>query len=739
MSNEVINPYQTFRDDQGKVLAGGGLRIQVNGTTALGTAFSDTDLQNQQTVDPYRLDNFGRVRGDLRWAGLRTVVVLNDRDTEIRTLNDVVTLVDTTGFAINFASVAAMVADTTLEVGDVAETQSYNLDQREGGARYLIVAGGTGVDDGYTYHDLDNALQAELLDLQKNNNFYVAGAIGDAVANDSVPVQAVLDIGGDIRCENGIFRCETLTLITDARISGDGTIIAVSFSTTPTLALSGNDLTISFDGITLDGNESNHAAESTVASVSSTVLATAGNQSVITFNNVTFQNGNQYDVLGDGADDGNSVLYSFAQCRFLGGKESTATPYLTSYVRLQDGVDGLVEDCYFDLQTDPAVIGGRGGVVAQSAAELTNPGYLTVADCTYNRIGATADATNVAAAIHATRVRDFIAHGNRILTPQYGGIVFGSEVAAVDINNNLIDSLTGTNFAGGIAALTSLDAAAGDNWQILGNVLTSILLSNAIVIDGSSAGVDASNVVISDNLIDSPVLAAILVHNIDGLELRDNYIDMASIAGINAIEINTDGVSGDVGISGNTIINVDAAAIINGVASTAIFRVDGNMIESVVDGISIIDSTDAFITNNALVDVTGVLMDVGTLTDCVIDGNGYNGGAPATFARNSGGITNLVTGENFWDEYDTSITDVAGAAIAITSHYHEITAGTTITSATFAGDVTGFMVVLKATLGVTVNDSATINLSAGFVMTADDTLTLAWDGTAFNEVSRSVN
>jgi hypothetical protein len=742
MSNEVINPYETFRDDQGKVLAGGGLRIQVNGTTTLGTAFSDSALQNSQTVDPYRLDNFGRVRGNLRWAGLRTVVVLNDRDTEIRTLNDVVTIVDTTGFAINFASVAAMVADTTLEVGDVAETQSYNASQGEGGARYLIVGAATGTDDGYTFHDLDNSLQAQLLDLEKNNNFYVAGAIGNGTTDDSLPLQAVFDIGGDIRCENGVFKAESLTLTTDARIAGDGTIIAVSFSTTDTLSLSGNDLTISFDGITMDGDSDNHASESAIASISSAVLATSGNQSVVTFNNVTFQNGNMHDVLGDGADDGNSVLYSFAQCRFLGGLEATATPYLPSYGLFSDGVDVLVEDCYFDLQADPAVIGGRGGIVALgNAADLTNPGYLSVADCTFNRIGASADASNVYGAVHARQVRTFIAHGNRILTPQYAGIAFGAEVDTLDINNNLIDSLTGTHFAGGIAGLVTTDAAPGDNWQIEGNILTSILLGNGIVITGASAGIDASNLVITDNLIDSPVLAAISVHNIEGLELRDNYIDMASLGVINAIEIATDGVSGDVGISGNTIINVGGAAIINGVTSTAVFRVDGNTIESVVDGITIEDSTDAFITNNSLVDVSGDLITVGTLTDCILDGNSYTGGAPTTFAQNSGSITNLTTGENFWDEIDTSILDLTGAAIPITSHYHELTDTTTITSATFTGDVIGFLVVLLATVSVQVNDSATIVLVGGanYSMTASDTLTLAWDGAAFNEVSRSVN
>ena len=738
MSNEIINPFQTFRDDRGAVLDGGGLRIQVNGTTTLGTAFSDSDLQNAQTVDPYRLDNFGRVQGNLRWSGLRTVVVLDEDDTEIRTLNNVVTLVDTSGFAINFVSIAAMIADSTLEAGDVLETQSYNLDQREGGARYIATVSALTVDD-YRVHDLaPGGLQAQLLDEEANNNFYVAGAIGNGVADDTIPMQALFDIGGDIRCENGIFKAAGLTLGVDARISGDGTIIAVSFSTSDTISLSGNDLTISFDGITIDGDSANHSSVSSVASINSTILATAGNQSVITFNNVTFQNGNQYDLFADGADDGFSVLYSFAQSRFLGGLEATDAPFLPAYIFLQDGVDGLVEDCYFDLQTDPSAIGGRGGVVIGGSAQLTNPGYLTVSDCTLNRVGAVADGTNVFGAIHARRARQLQVGGNRILTPQFGGVVFGAEIDVIDINTNLIDSLTGSEFAGGIAGLETVDAAPGDNWRIEGNILTNILLANAIVVNGGSAGIDASNVVITDNLVDSPVLAAILVQNIDGLDVTENYINMASLGTINAIEIGADGVSGNVGISANTLINIGGTAIVNGVTSTAVFRLDGNLIENALNGISIIDSVDAFITNNSLVDITGVLLDVGTLTDCILDGNSYTGAAPATFARNAGGITNLITGENLWDEYDTSITDISSASLAITSHYQEL--GANANGATFAGNVTGFITVIKSTGSFAVTANPSLNLSASpYNMTVDDTLTLAWDGDTFNEVSRSVN
>lgn len=50
----------------------------------------------------------------------------------------------------------------TLIIGDRVKTAGYTTVNDGGGAEYMIVAGGTGTDDGGSYHDLDNGLQAEL-------------------------------------------------------------------------------------------------------------------------------------------------------------------------------------------------------------------------------------------------------------------------------------------------------------------------------------------------------------------------------------------------------------------------------------------------------------------------------------------------------------------------------------------------------------------------------------------------
>ncbi len=230
MANEVVNPFQTYRNAKGAVLAGGSLRILQAGTSSLGTAFSDSDLTIPQIVDNYPLDGFGRVTGDLRWRGTRDVESYLANGAFNRTDEDVVTLIDSSSFAINEPSVAAMIANDSLLLDDIVETQAYNLDQGEGGARYVVVGAATGTEDGYLFHDLDNGLQAELIDKERHNNFYVAGAVGDGVVDDSIPCQAVLDVAGDIECANGIFAASALTLNQNARIHGSGTLLRFAFS-----------------------------------------------------------------------------------------------------------------------------------------------------------------------------------------------------------------------------------------------------------------------------------------------------------------------------------------------------------------------------------------------------------------------------------------------------------------------------------------------------------------------------
>jgi hypothetical protein len=751
MANEVVNPFQTYRNARGAVLAGGSLRILQPGTSSLGTAFSDSALTIPQTVDGYVLDAFGRVQGDLRWSGLRDVEVFDTDDAFIRTDEDVVTLIDASLFAINFPSVAAMIADVTLVDGDVAETQSYLLDQKQGGARYIVTTTALLVDN-YRVHDLTPAgLQAQLLDEELKNNFYVAGAAGDGTTDDSAAVQRLLDIGGDMECANGIFAVSGLTLALDARIHGSGTLLRRLGADADLLTLSGIDRLLTFDGVTLDGNLANQTALQAIAMIRSSITTSAlAAFAGVTFNNVTFQNGSQNDVAAVGDLALAHTLYAFAQCNFLGGEEGTDA-FDVSSVSVTEGASVTFEDCYWDLQATPTT--GRPAVVTANST-FTNLGSLSISACQLILMGmeltALADSRG---AIHVRGMTRMIIEANRILTPQVGGIVFGAECDTVTISQNTIDALVTALVAfGDIAAITTTAASPGNDWQID----TNQCLSGgdvAINLDGSSAGADMENCQVFSNLIDGPAAEGVLYHNMTNVDIRNNYINMEGVA-FNAIEANTDGVAGAINIEGNELVGLALAiGVLDIVSTLANYVVDGNTFDDVLDGVTLTGMADVFITNNVFNELTGDLITVGSLDLCRIDGNSLTGVAvPTTFVQNTGSITSLVLGENFWAQSDSSIREIAVTGANITAgpieqHFHVFvpTGATTIDTLTDPG-IDGFMVVCQGdgVATVTFNDAlGNLNLSAGTQVLTDatDTLTLVWNelNSEWNELAFSNN
>ncbi len=762
MANEVINPYQLFRDDDGDPLAGGSLRIFVNRTSTIGTAYSDSELTIAQEVDPYRLDQFGRVRGDLRWQGERTVQVRDFNDAQIRVLDDVVTLVDISGgrFSFNYESVAAMVADSSLQAGDIAYTTSYNAGQRQGGARYLITESSEPV-DGYLVHDITGTTpqrQARLLDTEANNNFYVAGAIGTGAADDSVAVQRLLTLGGDIECSNGVFAVSGLTLSLSARIYGDGTLIAAEFSSDDMLTLSGEDQIITLDGITIDGNAANQTAETAKASIRSTITATAGNESIISFTNVAFQNGPQFDCELDGADDGETVLFTFGSCRFIGGFQSSTTPFIAAAVQLTNGVTATFEDCYFDLTEAPATDGGR-CAISYAGTVFANPGEFSVASSTFNRMGAAGASL---AAINAALVGRMTVADCRFLTCTDGAIRWGAELTAVTIQGNTIES--GDQLTAALEAVTTAQDAGG-NWSIQANELVNIP-GNAILLDGESTdpmGTNAGNVEVSNNLCDAPTAAAIVLGNIEDPSVRDNFVNMEAASGINGIEANA-ALNGAYVIQGNTVVNIDGTAIeYDGVgADTVAITCQGNTIENLTNnatGILIEDAAAVRISENVMRTAIGntpsALIDVGNITTAILANNSYEGGVPAAWIRETATITALATRDNFVAEIDNSIELIqfsggVGVTIEVRAAYHRIenTDGgvATVTDIDFGPNIRGFMVTFQRepTSGnsVTFTDGANLNLGAAtrVLATDEDTLTLICEGLdVFSEIAFSDN
>lgn len=107
--------------------------------------------------------------------------------------------------------------------------------------------------------------------------------------------------------------------------------------------------------------------------------------------------------------------------------------------------------------------------------------------------------------------------------------------------------------------------------------------------------------------------------------------------------------------------------------------------------------------------------------------------------------------ERYFPEYKyrsrkDQLTIPSGAtSFNLTSNYMVITGGAAVTIAKIIGGYEGQILTLQFTdSNVTITDDATkaldtINLSAAFTSSAEDTMQLIYDGTSWREVGRSVN
>lgn len=258
MSNDSINPWQQFLDFAGRENARGTIEFFTDASrTTAKDIFTTADLSTPQT-NPYTLDESGRIRGDVHYTGTATLVHRDRNGYEFRQDNTVTVSQDGLAGAqtIDAASVAAMIANRGLAVGNVVRTRGYYAPNLYGGARYLIVASGTGAVDAYRFIQLGNGLQAQLLEPEANNNFLVAGARGDGGSDDTAAMQACIDQGGDIIVEGGfVFVATNLTISRNCRFFGTGTMKQRNGAAGDFLQIVSTDVDlVKFRDVTLDGN-----------------------------------------------------------------------------------------------------------------------------------------------------------------------------------------------------------------------------------------------------------------------------------------------------------------------------------------------------------------------------------------------------------------------------------------------------------------------------------------------------
>ena len=261
MANDLINPFQQFFDFAGRPNANGQIEFfETSARITPKSIFSDDALSIAQS-NPYTLDDSGRIRGDVKYEGTATLVHTTAGGFEFRQDDEVVVSSDgeAGGITVQEESVASMIANNALALGNVVATQGYYAGNRYGGARYRIVAAGTGSVDGWRFHQLGNGLRAQLLDLERHQNFLSAGARGDGGTDDTSAMQAVIAFGGDITVEGGfIFVATNLAITRNVRFIGQGTMRQRGGSSGDFLQVTDPGVdSVKFRDVTLDGNQPN--------------------------------------------------------------------------------------------------------------------------------------------------------------------------------------------------------------------------------------------------------------------------------------------------------------------------------------------------------------------------------------------------------------------------------------------------------------------------------------------------
>jgi len=151
-----------------------------------------------------------------------------------------------------YDTVALMVADTALKVGDRVRTLGHASLTSGGGADYQIVAAATGTHDNGSYIDLDTH-QAKALFSEGPVNVRAFGAVADAVTDDGPAFQAAIDYGITdiiaVRVPSGTYKIgQTLNLAgNDITFLGDSMeTVALEF----TSAVTGPMLDVNAGGVT---------------------------------------------------------------------------------------------------------------------------------------------------------------------------------------------------------------------------------------------------------------------------------------------------------------------------------------------------------------------------------------------------------------------------------------------------------------------------------------------------------
>ena len=135
MANDILNPYQQFLDDAGNPVSSGTLTFYDNLTTTPNTDIYSDEALSVQVVTVggvYELDASGRTTGDVKYNGLRSILLKNSSGGSVRTYNNVASSggggsdVTTYDLGTSGAGTASASTNSGISVGHIIKTNYHN-------------------------------------------------------------------------------------------------------------------------------------------------------------------------------------------------------------------------------------------------------------------------------------------------------------------------------------------------------------------------------------------------------------------------------------------------------------------------------------------------------------------------------------------------------------------------------------------------------------------------------------
>jgi hypothetical protein len=344
---------------------------------------------------------------------------------------------------------------------------------------------------------------------------------------------------------------------------------------------------------------------------------------------------------------------------------------------------------------------------------------------------------------------------NNLITDIVGqhGVYIGSNMENVTVSGNTVLRVSLI----GIKVQSQIDSADDNkNFAITGNTIGDCGGDGITVVHASGSTpqvIRNQNITIAGNDIFNITAYGIIIQNTDQCTVGNNAINVCDGSGVIISAAN------DLDISNNTILNTKLSGIRDQSPCTFVCISD-NIIRNVATdniggdnfGVYIQDGTVLEISGNTISDASGGMLHGIYVaggdqpSQSIFNNQIFNSSDKAIrFASSSTAMAmyknNVLIGTNGASVNNPAIPSITSAASIELPTAHDvvtITGATGITSISTEGHA-GHRVTLIFASTPTVTDGSNLKLAGNFTATADDTLTLACDGSNWYEVARSVN